>query len=584
MTVKDLADEIGVSPGEIIKELMKNGVMASINQQIDFDTAAIVAGEMGIEVHEVVPPKEEKEEFRLPTKEEITKDPEAVLRPPVVTIMGHVDHGKTKLLDAIRSTNVVAGEAGGITQRIGAYQAEVDGKKITFIDTPGHEAFTEMRARGAQVTDIVVLVVAADDGVKPQTIEALNHAKAAEVPIIVAINKIDREGANPDRVKTQLSEHGLVPEEWGGDTPFVNVSAKEKIGIEDLLEMILLVAELGELKANPNTDALGTIIEAKLDVNRGPVATVLVQSGTLAERQFVVVGSIYGRIRALMDDKGRRLRKAGPGTPAEILGLGDVPRAGDLLGVVQDEKLAHQIVDERRRQQVLESQQTTTAVSLDDLFSQIQAGKLKELRIILKGDVQGSIEAIRGSLEKLSTESDQVKVKILSASTGAITESDVLLAQADRQGAIIVGFNVRPDPAAKRAADAAKIDIRYYNIIYNLIDDVKAAMVGLLDPTTQEVTDGYAEVRQVFKLGKNDAFAGLFVTDGKVIRNDKARVLRSGTVVYDGDIASLKRFKDDVREVAAGYECGMGLPNFNDFQVGDTLEFYHTEQVKATAL
>ncbi len=581
MTVKELADEIGVSAGEIIKELIKNGVMAGINQAVDFETAAIVAGELGFEVRELVPVKEEKEEFRLPTREEISADPDAVLRPPVVTIMGHVDHGKTKLLDAIRSTNVVAGEAGGITQHIGAYQVEIQGKRITFLDTPGHEAFTQMRARGAQVTDIAVLVVAADDGVKPQTLEALSHAKAANVPIIVAINKIDREGANLERVKTQLSEAGLMPEEWGGDTPFVPVSAKEKIGIDDLLEMILLVAELGELKANPEMPAVGTIIEAELDKSRGPVATVLIQNGTLMERQYVVVGNSYGRIRALLDDKGRRLRKVGPSMPAEILGLDEVPRASDLLQAVPDEKTAHAIVDARRRQQVLEGQQTTTTITMEDLFSQIQAGKIKELRIILKADVQGSIEAIRTSLEKLST--DQVKVKILFASTGAITEWDVALAQADRS-AIIVGFNVRPDAAAKRAADTAKIDIRFYNIIYNLIDEVRAAMVGLLNPTSQDVTDGYAEVRQVFKLGKNEAFAGLIVTDGKAIRNDKVRVLRNGTVLYDGDMASLKRFKDDAREVAAGYECGLGLPNYNDFQVGDTLEFYHNEQVKATSL
>ena len=581
LTVKELADEIGVSAGEIIKELMKNGVMASINQQVDFETAAIVAGEMGFEVRELVLVKDESEEFRLPTKEEIAADPDAEARPPVVTIMGHVDHGKTKLLDAIRSTNVVAGEAGGITQHIGAYQAEVDGKKITFLDTPGHEAFTQMRARGAQVTDIAVLVVAADDGVKPQTLEALSHAKAAGVPIIVAINKIDREGSNPERVKTQLSEAGLMPEEWGGDTPFVLVSAREKIGIDNLLEMILLVAELAELKANPTKPAVGTIIEAELDKNRGPIATVLIQNGTLTERQYVVVGNIYGRIRALMDDKGKRVRKVGPGTPAEILGLDDVPQASDLLQAVPDEKTAHALVDARRRQQVMDGQQVTTAVTLEDMFKQIQAGKIKELRIILKADVQGSIEAIRSSLEKLSNE--QVKVKILSASTGAITDSDVLLAQADRS-AIIIGFNVRPDPSAKRAADAAKIDIRFYNIIYNLIDEVKNAMVGLLDPTSQDVTDGYAEVRQVFKVGKTDAFAGLFVTDGKIIRNDKARLLRSGTVMFDGDMSSLKRFKDDVREVATGYECGLGLVNFSDFQVGDTIEFYHNEQVKATAL
>jgi translation initiation factor IF-2 len=579
LTVKELADELGVSVSDVIRELIKNGVMASINQVIDYDTAAIVAGELGFETREVVPFKETIEELHIPTKDEISQDPDAVLRPPVVTIMGHVDHGKTKLLDAIRSTNVVAGEAGGITQHIGAYQVEINGKKITFLDTPGHEAFTQMRARGAQVTDIAILVVAADDGVMPQTLEALSHARAAGVPLIVAVNKIDREGANIDRVMSQMGEAGVMPEEWGGDTPFVKVSAKNKIGIDDLLEMIVLVSELSELKANPEKEAIGTIIEAELDKTRGPVATVLVQNGTLNVKDYVVVGTVMGRVKALMDDKGRRLKKAEPGTPAEILGLEGVPSAGDILIALEEERIARELVDKRKRELVMESQEAAQAVTLDDLFSQIQAGKVKELRIILKADVQGSVEAIRSSLDKLSN--DKVKVKVLFAGTGAITESDVMLAAADRS-AIIIGFNVRPDVAAKRAADKSKVDIRFYNIIYNLLDEIKLAMEGMLEPTFQDVTDGYAEVRQVFKVGKSDAFAGLFVSDGKIIRNDKVRVLRSGTVMYDGDVASLKRFKDDVREVAAGYECGIGLVNFNDFQEGDELEFYHKEQVKAS--
>jgi len=583
MTVKELADELGVGFSEIIRKLIDNGVMASINQQIDYDTAAIVAGELGFETHELAPVKTDRpDEIKVPSKEEIAQDPEAVVRPPIVTIMGHVDHGKTKLLDAIRSTNVVAGEAGGITQHIGAYQVEIQGKKITFLDTPGHEAFTQMRARGAQVTDIAILVVAADDGVKPQTLEALSHAKAANVPIIVAINKIDREGANPERVKQQLNEAGLMPEEWGGDTPYVQVSARDKIGIDDLLEMILLVAELGELKANPNKPAVGTIIEAELDKNRGPIATVLVQNGTLELRDYVVVGNIYGRIKDLRDDKGRRMRKVEPGSPAEILGLEDVPRASDILQVVSDEKIAKQIIDARRRASVTESQTATKPISLEDLNNRIQAGKIKQLEIILKADVQGSIEAIRSSLEKLSTE--QVKIRILLSGTGAINESDVMLASASANGAIIIGFNARPDPAGKRAADVAKIDVRFYNIIYNLIDDIKAAMAGLLEPTYKDVTDGYAEVRQVFTVGKNQAFAGIFVTDGKAMRSGKVRVLRNGIVMYDNEVGSLKRFKDDVREVQTGYECGIGLGDFNDFQISDTLEFYHTETIKAQTL
>lgn len=577
LTVKELADAMSVNPTEIIRELMKHSVMATINQQIDYDTAAIVAIGMGYEVSEAKPDVEEDLGEVLVAQQEASEFGRIISRPPVVTIMGHVDHGKTKLLDAIRSANVVAGEAGGITQHIGAYQTEITGKKITFLDTPGHAAFTAMRARGAQVTDIVVLVVAADDGVMPQTLEALSHAKAAEVPIIVAVNKIDKEQANPERVMTQLAAENLTPTQWGGDTEFINVSARTGQGIPTLLETILLVAELGELKANPSKPATGAVIEAEMDRNRGPVATVLIQNGTLNLRDFVVVGSTWGRVKAMQDDKGRKLRKADPSTPVEILGLSNVPRAGDTLLVAPDETTAKQIAEQRDRvRRFEEGAEGIKAVNLDDLFAQIQAGRVKELRIILKADVQGSIEAIANNLSKLPAE--EVKVNILHRATGGITESDVALAAAS--GAIIIGFNVRPDPAAKRAAEQSKIDIRFYDIIYELADDVEKAMKGLLDPKFQDVTDGYAEVRAVFRLPKNEQAAGLMVTEGKISRNAKVRVLRSGAVVYDGTVSSLKRFKDDVREVAAGYECGISLHNFNDFQEGDTLEFYRTEQVK----
>lgn len=576
LTVKDLADALDISPVEIIKDLMKNGIMANINQQIDYETAAVVAQDLGFETKEAVPEVAESaiEEAEAELKA-VEQDPEAIIRPPVVTVMGHVDHGKTKLLDAIRRTNVAAGEAGGITQHIGAYQVDIQGKKITFLDTPGHEAFTAMRARGAQATDIAILVVAADDGVMPQTLEAMAHARAAKVPIIVAINKIDKEGANPDRVKQQLADAGLIPEDWGGDTPTVEVSAREQLGIDDLLEMILLVAELGELKANPRKPAVGTIIEAEMDRSKGPLATVLIQNGTLNLKDIVVAGEVFGRVRAMYDDKGRKLRKAEPATPAVILGLVGVPEAGDVLQMVDDEKTARAVAAQRARQKRHEAGQPALAVTLDDVYKQIQAGKVKEMRVVLKADVQGSIEAIAGALEKLSIE--DVHVNIIHQGTGAIGESDVMLAAAS--GAIIVGFNVRPDPAARRAADAQSVDIRFYNVIYNLVDDVEAAMKGLLEAKFVDVTQGYAEVRAIFRISKSEVAAGCFMTDGKASRNSLVRVLRNGTVIYDGEISSLKRFKEDVREVTSGYEFGITLKNFSDFTEGDTIEFYRKEQV-----
>jgi translation initiation factor IF-2 len=578
LTVKEMADSLGISAVDVIKELMKNGIMANINQQIDYDTAAVVASDLGFETREKVSQIIEatSEDIEGAPGEAPEQDPEAIPRPPVVTVMGHVDHGKTKLLDAIRQTNVVAGEAGGITQHIGAYQVEIQGKKITFLDTPGHAAFTAMRARGAQVTDIAILVVAADDGVMPQTQEAISHIKAAKVPIIVALNKIDKEGANPDRVKQQLADAGLLPEDWGGNTPVVEVSAKEKLGIDDLLEMILLVAEVAELKANPMKLGKGTVVEAEMDRSRGPSATVLVQNGTLNLRDNVVVGAVYGRVKAMFDDKGKRIRRAEPATPVVILGLIDVPEAGDNLIVVSDDRLARALAEQNARDRQRKGAQPIRPKTLEEMMESIKAGQAKELPLIVKADVQGSVGAIQGSMEKISTE--QVGVNLVHQAVGGITESDVMLASTS--GAIIVGFNVRPDAAARRAAEKAGVDIRYYNIIYNLIDDIKAAMTGLLDPTWREVTEGEGNVRAVFRLPKGEAVAGIVVSEGKVTRNSLVRVLRGGTVVHDGQVASLKRFKDDVREVTVGYECGLGLQGFNDFQEGDSLEFYRKEQVK----
>ncbi len=582
LTVAELADELQTTGIEVIKELMKLGMMANLNQQIDYATAAKVAEALGWETFEDVPEIVQQDiadfEARRAAAED---DPNAVPRPPVVTIMGHVDHGKTKLLDAIRSANVAEGEAGGITQHIGAYQIETQGRKVTFLDTPGHEAFTAMRARGAQVTDVAVLVVAADDGVMPTTREAVAHIKSANVPMVVAINKIDRPTANPDRVRQQLSEIDVMPEDWGGDVPFVEVSALERLGLDELLEVILLVADIHELKANPYAPASGVVIEAKVDRNRGTVATVLVQNGTLNLRDVVVAGSSWGRIKAMMDDRGKRVRKAGPSFPVEILGLLDVPQAGDSFQTFEDEKEARELAEHRQAQRRAESLGADRSFKLTDLSNQVQEGGVAELRIILKADVQGSLGAIQSSLLKLNEEVPEgVRLSLTLAATGAISESDVNLAVTTQS--IIIGFNVRPDVAAKRAADAAGVDIRFYNIIYNLLDEVKAAMTGLLAPVYQDVTDGYAEVRETFKLPGGDVVAGLYVLDGKINRNARARVLRSGTVMHEGGIKSLKRFKDDVREVSAGYECGLGLEGTNDLQVGDQIEFFHREEVART--
>lgn len=578
MSVAELADALGVTPVDVIKELMASGIMATINQQVDYDTASRVAASFDIETNEHVPEVVQAASDEVESRRgEGATDPDATPRPPVVTIMGHVDHGKTKLLDAIRQTKVAEGEAGGITQHIGAYQVEVQGRKITFLDTPGHEAFTAMRARGAQATDIAVLVVAADDGVMPQTREAVAHAKAAGVPIIVAMNKIDLPAANPDRVKGQLTEIDVTPEDYGGDTPVVEVSAKELLGIDDLLEVILLVADIQELKANPFKPAVGVVIEAKVDRSRGVVASVLVQSGTLKPRDLVVAGATYGRIKAMNDDRGRRLRKAEPATPVEILGLFELPQAGDVFQVVEDEKVARSLAEERARQKRAESFGESRVVKLDDIYDQLQHGGTKELPIIVKADVQGSLGAVVGSLTKLNEEASAVSLTIVHTGTGAINESDANLAAAS--GAIIIGFNVRPDPAGRRAADAANIDIRFYDVIYHLVDDVKAAMSGLLEPEKREVTDGYAEVRDTFRLPNREVVAGLYVLDGKAARNSRARVLRNGAVVTDTTVGSLKRFKDDAREVAAGYECGAVLDGFNEYETGDQIEFYHVEEV-----
>jgi len=571
IVVGEFANLIGKPAAEIIKKLIMLGIMANINQEIDFDVASLIAEDYGFKVEKEIIKTEE--EILLEDQED---PPESLVpRPPVVVVMGHVDHGKTSLLDAIRKTNVTEKEAGGITQHIGASVVEINGRKITFLDTPGHEAFTAMRARGAQVTDIAVLVVAADDGVMPQTVEAINHAKAANVTIIVAINKIDKPEANPERVKQQLSEYGLIPEEWGGDTVFVNVSAKKKIGIDHLLEMILLVADLMELKANPNRPARGRVIEAKLDKGRGPVATVLIQKGTLKVGDYVVVGNTWGRVRAMMDDKGQRIKEAGPSMPVEILGLEDVPVAGDELVCVKDEKTA-KTVAQIRQEKLKEEKMQSTKISLDELFERIQKGQLKELRVIIKADVQGSVEALKSAVERLSN--DKVTVKVIHAAVGAITESDVTLASAS--DAIIIGFNVRPEVGAMSLAEKEKVDVRMYRIIYDVINDIEAAMKGLLEPVYKEVVIGHAEIRQIFKSSAVGTIAGCYVLDGKITRTANARIIRDGVVVYEGKLASLKRFKDDVREVAAGYECGMTFEKFNDIKEGDIVEAYEMQKVE----
>lgn len=582
LTVAELAERLETTGIEVIKELMKLGIMANINQQINYDTAERVATALNWETSADVPGVVQRASADFESRrDEAQSDPQSINRPPVVTIMGHVDHGKTKLLDAIRSANVAEGEAGGITQHIGAYQVDTQGRKITFLDTPGHEAFTAMRARGAQATDIAVLVVAADDGVMPTTREAIAHIKSANVPMIVALNKIDLPAANPDRVKQQLSEMEVMPEEWGGDIPVVEVSARDKLGLDDLLDVILLVADVNELKANPFKPANGVVVEAKIDRGRGPVATLLIQSGTLNVRDVVVAGATWGRVKAMFDDRGKRLRRAEPSTPVEVVGLLEAPQAGDPVQVFVDEREARDLVEQRQIQRRLESIQSDRAVKLTDLVNQVQSGSTAELRVILKADVQGSLGAIQSALLKLNENTDQtVQLSITYAGAGAISESDVSLAMATKS--IIIGFNVRPDVPAKRAADVSGVDIRYYNIIYNLLDEVKAAMTGMLAPVFHDVTDGYAEVRETFRLPSGDVVAGLYVLDGKITRNSKARVLRSGTVMHDGSIKSLKRFKDDVREVAAGYECGLGLETFNDLQLKDQIEFYHREEIART--
>ena len=573
ITVKDLAEVLGKKGSDLVMNLMKKGKMLAINATLDFDTAATIAEEYNV-ILELEEEKDIMEEaFGLEEEEDESKLEE---RPPVVVVMGHVDHGKTSLLDAIRHANVTKGEAGGITQHIGAYTVQIDGKPITFLDTPGHEAFTAMRMRGAQVTDIAILVVAADDGVMPQTIEAINHAKAAGVEIIVAINKMDKPSANPDRVKQELTEFELLAEDWGGTTVCVPVSAHTKEGIDNLLEMIILTAEMKELKANPNKKARGAIIEAQLDKGRGPVATVLVQSGTLRVGDPVVAGPAYGRIRAMTDDKGRRVKAAGPSTPVEILGLSEVPAAGDSFYVAANEKQARQLAESviAKNRETLISQ-TPQKVSLDDLFSQIQSGNMKELGIIVKADVQGSVEAVRQSLEKLTNE--EVRVRVIHGGVGAVTESDVLLASASN--AIIIGFNVRPEPAAKAFADEEKVDVRLYRVIYNAIEDIQAAMKGMLDPVYEEKILGHAEVRQTFKASGVGTIAGSYVKDGKIVRNCQVRIVRDGIVVYEGELESLKRFKDDVKEVALGYECGLVFKKFNDVKEGDWVEAFTMVEV-----
>lgn len=577
MTVSELGEALEANPVDVIKELMKEGIMANLNQQIDYTTASKIAEELGWETN--LAENEATQHPSFTDRQQLsTEDPDAVDRPPVITIMGHVDHGKTSLLDAIRSTSVTSGEAGGITQHIGAYQIEKQGRKISFLDTPGHEAFTAMRARGAQMTDIVILVVAADDGVMPTTREAVAHIKSANVPMVVAINKVDLETANPDRVKQQLSEMEVLPEEWGGDVPFVEVSAKARLGLDDLLEVLLLVADVHELKANPQKLAEGAVVEARVDGGRGTVATILVQNGTLNLRDVIVAGTTWGRIKNMFDDRGKRVRKAGPSTPVEVMGLTGVPEAGDNFVAFEDEKAARQLAEQRQAESRLAHLNDNRPVSLTELYDQVQEGKTAELRVILKADVQGSLGAIQGSLLKLNEDMEEgVTLSVALAATGKISESDISLASTT--GAIVVGFNVRPDSAAKRAADAAGVDVRYYTVIYELLDDVQKAMTGMLAPVFEDITDGYAEVREVFKLPGKEVAAGLYVLDGKVMRNSRARVLRSGVVMHEGAIASLKRFKDDVREVQQGYECGMSLDGFNDLQVGDQIEFLHREEV-----
>ena len=572
ITVKDLAAEMKITSGDLITKLLGLGVMATINKEIDFDIAYLVASEFGITAKK----KDIKTDEEILFDDSEDKESDLISRPPVVVVMGHVDHGKTSLLDAIRKTNVIEGEAGGITQHIGAYKVNVKDREITFLDTPGHEAFTSMRARGAQITDIAILVVAANDGVMPQTVEAINHAKAAEIPIIVAVNKMDLPGANIQKVKEEITEYGLVPEEWGGDTIFVPISAKKGEGIDNLLEMVLLQADMLELKVNPKKQAKGAIIEAKLDKARGPVATMLVQRGQLDVGDTIVVGSSIGRIRTMTNDKGKKVKFAGPSTPVEITGLTTVPNAGETFYEVKDEKTAKHLIERRRNQEREKGLNATSMVTLDDLFSQIEQGKLKQLNLIVKADVQGSVEAVKQSLEKLSNE--EVRVKVIHSNVGGVTETDVTLAKVSN--AIIIAFNVRPEPIAKMEAEKEGVEIKMYSIIYNAIEDVEAAMKGMLDPEFKEVVIGNAEVRQTFKVSNVGTIAGCYVTDGKIARNSIVRVIRDNVVLHEGKLISLKRFKDDAKEVAYGYECGVQIENYNDIQEGDVIEAHIMEEIK----
>ena len=573
ISVGELASRMKKTGAEVVKCLMKNGVMASLSQMIDFDTAAIIAEEMGCKVEkEVVVTIEE----RL-IDDHQDKDEDLVPRAPVVVVMGHVDHGKTSLLDYIRNAHVASGEAGGITQHIGAYQVQINGKPITFLDTPGHEAFTSMRARGAMVTDIAILVVAAEDGIMPQTVESINHAKAAGIPIIVAINKMDKPEANPERIKQQLTEYGLVCEEWGGDTIVCPISAKTGMGVDNLLEMLTLTAEVGELKANPNRAAQGTVIEARLDKGRGPVATLLVQNGTLHQGDIIIAGTSVGRVRAMVSDKGQRITEAGPSVPVEITGLSEAPSAGATFNAVADEKLARELVEQRKAEEKAKANAPVTKVSLEDLFSQIQAGEMKNLNLIVKADVQGSVEAVKSSLEKLSNE--EVRVRVIHGGVGAINESDVMLASTSQ--AIIVGFNVRPDAAARDSAARANVDMRMYRVIYDAINEIEAAMKGMLAPKFREVLLGHAEVRQTYKVSGVGTVAGCYVQDGKLQRKDcQVRLVRDGIVIHEGVLASLQRFKDSVKEVQAGYECGLSIEKFNDIKEGDIVEAFTMEQIE----
>jgi translation initiation factor IF-2 len=575
ITVKDLAERLEKPTTEVIKQLIFCGVMAAINQEIDFATAQKVAAKFNAALT-----LKEDESHTLEEDTDNENDENSEKRPPVVTVMGHVDHGKTSLLDAIRKAKIADTEAGGITQHIGAYTVNINGEKITFLDTPGHEAFTAMRARGAQITDVVILVVAADDGIMPQTEEAINHCKAANVPMIIAINKMDKPDATPDKVKQELTQYGLLAEDWGGDTICVPVSARSRMGIDELLEMVVLSAEILELKANADRKAKGTVIEAKLDKGRGPVATLLVQNGTLHVGDSILVGSTYGRIRAMFDDKGKKIKSAGPSIPVEVLGLSEVPAAGDRFNVVKDEKTARTMADVRKEKIRNEHLQSSHRVSLEDLYSQIQEGKVKELGVVVKADVQGSIEAVRQSLEKLST--DSVKVRVLHGAVGAITETDISLASASN--AIIIGFNVRPDNNAAALAEKEKVDVKTYRVIYNAIEDIKSAMLGMLEPEYKEVILGSAEARQIYKVSNVGTIAGCYVLNGKLVRNTDVRVIRDGIVIFESKFASLKRFKDDVKEVNAGYECGLSIEKFNDIKEGDILEAFTMEEIKRKQL